>query len=168
MVRQTTKRGLWWVIATWFGVGYSPIISGTMGSLAALPFAYYIHLYLGAKALFIASIILFFVGTWASHEYVRRMGAEDPSEIVVDEVAGQWLVLVPLALNWHAYLVGFIAFRVFDILKPWPISWADQSVKGGLGVMLDDLMASLYVLLLGFVLYRVDSFGISNYVESLL
>jgi phosphatidylglycerophosphatase A len=168
MAKETRKRGIWWLIATWFGAGQSPIISGTIGSLAALPFAYFIQLHFGPKGLLAASIALFFIGTWASNEYLRHMGGEDPSEIVVDEVAAQWLVLVPLSLSWHSYLVGFIAFRLFDILKPWPVSWADRSVEGALGVMLDDIMASLYILLLGFVLYRVDQFGISDFIQSLL
>ncbi|MDE3059555.1 MAG: phosphatidylglycerophosphatase A [Pseudomonadota bacterium] len=136
-------------IATWFGSGLSPIVSGTAGSLAALPFAYAIEAYLGHAALLAASISIFLIGWWASNQYLKATGRDDdPSEIVVDEVAGQWLLLSFLPLTWQAYLVGFVLFRAFDIVKPWPVSLADQNIKGGLGIMLDDILAALYPLVI--------------------
>jgi len=142
---MTGKKGSWWYIATWFGCGLSPIMSGTVGSLGALPFAYLIQRYYGSAALFGASILIFFIGWWASNEYLKATGRDDdPREIVVDEVAGQWLVLCVLFPTWHSYLVGFLLFRVFDIVKPWPVSWADREINGGLGVMFDDMLAALY------------------------
>ena len=142
---MSAKRPIWWFIATWFGSGLSPIVSGTAGSLAALPFAYIIQSQLGNVTLGIASIIIFLIGWWASIEYLKvNTDKKDPREIVVDEVAGQWLLLSFLPFTWQAYLVGFILFRAFDIVKPWPVSHADQKMDGALGVMLDDMLAGIY------------------------
>ena len=80
------KKPVWWYIATWFGAGTSPIVSGTVGSLAALPFAYAIQITLGSWALLFAAIAIFIVGCWASEQFVKHSGKEDPGEIVVDEV----------------------------------------------------------------------------------
>ena len=124
-------------------------MSGTVGSLGALPVAFVIQYYLGNIALFIAAMLIFAVGTWASNQYLLHMESnEDPGEIVVDEVAGQWLTLCVMFPAWQCYLVGFVLFRVFDILKPWPVSWADKHIKGGFGVMFDDILAGLYAMLL--------------------
>jgi len=79
---------------------------------------------------------------------VRRSKAEDPQEIVVDEVAGQLLALAAAPVDWRWYLAGFILFRAFDILKPFPANWCDRSLPGGLGVMADDLIAGLYACIL--------------------
>lgn len=135
----------WWHIATWFGVG-TLSISGTMGSLAALPFAYIIHRCFGNFALFGAALAMFLIGWWASEKFLKRYPEKgsDPKEIVVDEVAAQWLVLSVLYPTWQSYLVGFLLFRLFDIVKPWPVSWADRELKGALGVMFDDFLAAMY------------------------
>jgi phosphatidylglycerophosphatase A len=147
------NRPLWWWIATWFGCGHSPIISGTAGSLGALPFAYLIQVYLGNYALFAASLLIFLIGWWASNQYLHHMkGKEDPREIVVDEVAGQWLLLSVLFPTWQSYLVAFLVFRIFDIIKPWPVCVADARIKGGFGVMFDDMLASLYPILVYLVI----------------
>lgn len=133
------------LLATWFGSGFSPKASGTAGSLAALPFAYGIHVTLGPMALFAAAFLVFAVGLWASREYMKLSGNnDDPGAIVIDEVAGQWLILVGLPPTLQAYALGFFVFRVFDVLKPWPICLADQKIPGALGVMLDDMLAGLY------------------------
>ena len=146
---QPTKHNLkltWWhLIATWFGCGLSPSVSGTVGSLGALPFAYFIQYYTGSAGLCAAAVFIFIVGCKASNLYLLHTGRDDdPSEIVVDEVAGQWLLLSFLPFTWHAYLAGFILFRAFDIVKPWPICVADRKIKGGFGVMFDDILAALY------------------------
>lgn len=150
----TTGRPLWWYIATWFGAGLSPVASGTAGSLAALPFAYVIQTTGGNQALFFAAIILFLIGWWAAEKFVRSNPdkGSDPKQVVVDEVAGQWLVLAVLYPTWQSYLVGFLLFRLFDVIKPWPVSWADRELKGGLGVMFDDFLAAMYPVLLYLVL----------------
>lgn len=144
-LKEGHRKGAWWWIATWFGCGLSPIVSGTAGSLGALPFAFAIHYYLGNNALFLASLGMFALGVWASNQYLAHMQCgEDPREIVVDEVAGQWLLLSVLMPSPASYLLGFVLFRAFDIVKPWPVSYADSNIKGGMGVMLDDMLAALY------------------------
>lgn len=130
--------------ATWFGCGLLPKAPGTWGSAAALPFAWALYRLGGSWALLAASGLCFLIGWWASAIYVRRTGAADPSEVVIDEVAGQWLVLAAAPADPLLYAVGFLLFRVLDIWKPWPASWADRHVKGGLGVMLDDMLAAAY------------------------
>ncbi len=139
------KKPVWWWLATWFGSGLSPVMSGTAGSLAALPFAYAIQIVFGNDTLFVAALVIFVMGCWASQQFVEQSGkGNDPGEIVVDEVAGMWLVLSMLPLTLQDYIIGFIAFRIFDIIKPWPVSWADRKVKGGVGVMFDDVLAAIY------------------------
>jgi len=130
--------------ATWFGSGLLPIAPGTWGSLAALPFAWALALFGGWPLLLAASLGCFLVGWWAAAVYVRRTGADDPSEVVIDEVAGQWLVLAAVPLDPVLYLAGFLLFRLLDITKPWPARWADRNIHGGLGVMLDDMLAAAY------------------------
>jgi phosphatidylglycerophosphatase A len=132
------------LIATWFGSGLMPFASGTWGSLAALPFAWAIQTYAGAPGLVVATIVAAIAGTWASNVLVARGGVSDPGFIVIDEVAAMFLTLVAAPQTWWAYLLGFLLFRAADIVKPWPASWCDREVHGGLGVMLDDLVAGLY------------------------
>ncbi len=140
-------RSLWepsTALATFFGVGLLPIAPGTWASATALPFAWAIQSIGGWPALLIGAIGIGFVGWWASARYVTQTKREDPSEIVIDEVAAQWLVLCVVPVSVVPYLAAFFVFRVFDTLKPWPASWADSEVEGGAGVMLDDIFAGGY------------------------
>jgi phosphatidylglycerophosphatase A len=131
-------------ITTWFGAGQFPIAPGTVGSIAALPFAWGLAWAFGPIGLAIASALAFLIGTLASSAHVRRSGESDPKRIVIDEVAGQWLTLVPAPLDPLAYLVGLACFRLCDITKPWPACLADRKVHGGVGIMLDDGIAAIY------------------------
>lgn len=126
---------------TWLGSGYLPRAPGTWGSLAALPPAAAIHWAGGPWALGLAGVAVAGLGIWACQRYLLGESA-DPPEVVIDEVAGQWLALVPLALDPLHYLAGFAAFRLFDTLKPWPIRRLER-LPGGWGVMLDDVAAGL-------------------------
>lgn len=133
-------------IASGFGSGLSPVAPGTTGSLAALlPWLALRELPLWAH---VAAIVLAFaLGVWASNIVIGRLRIEDPGVIVWDEFVGQWIALMPLlwiAHNWSWIVAGFALFRLFDVWKPWPVSWADRKVKGGFGVMLDDVLAGLY------------------------
>jgi phosphatidylglycerophosphatase A len=132
------------LLATWFGSGLLPKAPGTWGSLAALPFAFAIHTLAGQFALLLASIVVFAIGCWAAQAYTTETGTKDPGEVVIDEVAGQWLTLAFVPVSAWAYVAGFVLFRLADILKPWPVSWLDRKVAGGLGVMADDMAAGLY------------------------
>ena len=136
------------LLATWFGAGLLPRAPGTWGSLAALPFAWIIASLGGWPALLAASILVFLVGVWASNHAIEKTGLTDPGLVVIDEVAGQWLVLLLTPPNFLLYAIGFGLFRLLDITKPWPANWADRSVGGGLGVMLDDVLAAGYGLAL--------------------
>nr|WP_184431961.1 phosphatidylglycerophosphatase A [Roseospira goensis] len=128
-------------LATWFGSGLSPWAPGTMGSLAALPFAWGLVWLGGPWLLLGAALAVFALGVPVSAVYGRRVGRHDAPEIVIDEVAGQWLTLTVVPLDPVAYGLGFVAFRAADIVKPWPIGWIDRRVGGGFGVMADDMVA---------------------------
>jgi phosphatidylglycerophosphatase A len=130
-------------IATVFGVGLSPTAPGTAGSVVALPFAWLIAMWAGRFGLMLAAIVVLGVGAWACEIYARRKGEVDPKECVIDEVAGQWIVCAFAPLSLPAYALAFVLFRVFDILKPWPINWVERNTPGGLGIMLDDVAAGL-------------------------
>jgi phosphatidylglycerophosphatase A len=141
------------VIATWFGAGLARKAPGTWGSIAALPFAWAIQYWGGSAALVLAAALVFLIGWAASNRLVATSGIEDPQSIVVDEVVGQWLTLACGPLSIPAYLIGLLLFRAADITKPFPAGWADRRIGGGLGVMLDDVLAALYS---GFGLWLVD------------
>ncbi len=136
-------------IASGFGSGLSPVAPGTVGSLAAiLPWFALRELPWPLYALAIA--LAFAIGVWASDRVIARLRIQDPGVIVWDEFVGQWIALAPLlVLGGHAgwIVAGFALFRLFDVWKPWPVSWADRRVKGGVGVMLDDVVAGAYAAL---------------------
>jgi phosphatidylglycerophosphatase A len=131
------------LVATFGGAGLAPKAPGTAGSLAALPFAVVLAHAGGGLALLIAAAAVFAIGWWAAAVVVRRVGP-DPSIVVIDEVAGQFLTLAAAPLDWRYYAAGFVLFRFFDIVKPWPVGLADRRVGGGFGVMLDDILAAIY------------------------
>jgi phosphatidylglycerophosphatase A len=132
------------LVSTFFGVGLIPIASGTWGSLAALPFAWAIQTYYGPWTLLVAAAIVLVLGIISSEAFVRRSLDKDPGPVVIDEVAGQWLVLVIAPTEFWYYLAGFLLFRLFDIRKPWPAGWIDKNVRGGMGIMLDDIVAGIF------------------------
>ncbi len=134
-------------IVTFGGVGLLPFAPGTWGSAAALPFGWLIAMLGGWPALLAGAVIVAAIGWRASDRYVALTGREDPPEIVIDEVAAQWIALAVVPLTLTGFFAAFFVFRLFDTLKPWPASWADAEVEGGAGVMLDDLFAGLYSVL---------------------
>jgi phosphatidylglycerophosphatase A len=151
------------LLATWFGVGLIPIAPGTWGSLAALPFAWAIRSLWGATGLVIAIAIVFFAGWWAAATVSKAGAIKDPGAVVIDEVAGQWLVLLTAPRDPLVWVLAFLLFRIFDIWKPWPVRWADRDITGGLGVMLDDLLAAVYAALVLWVLLAIGGvFGVRS------
>lgn len=133
------------LIATGFGVGHIPIASGSWASLAALPVGWIIAEQFGSLWLAPAAAIALLAGLWASGVYCRASGEKDPSRVVIDEIAGQWLALVPIAApDPVSYAIAFFVFRFFDIVKPWPANWCDRSLAGAPGIMFDDIVAGLY------------------------
>ncbi len=132
------------LIATWGGSGLMPFAPGTWGSLAALPFGVLIVDQAGVAGLLGATLAVTLAGAWAAGEIVTRGRRRDPGLVVIDEVAGMWLALAFVPLTWWGVWTAFLLFRIADILKPFPARWIDERVHGGLGVMLDDLVAGLY------------------------
>ena len=136
------------LIATGFGIGLLPAAPGTWASLAALPCGWLIAAFGGAAGLPIAAAIIFLLGCWAAARVARASGIDDPGFVVIDEIAAQLLPLAIVPRDWRWYAAAFLLFRLFDIWKPWPVNWLDRTVKGGLGIMLDDAAAALYALIL--------------------
>jgi phosphatidylglycerophosphatase A len=132
------------LVATWFGSGLFPIAPGSFGALVALPAAALLAWLGGPPLVLAASLALFLIGIWAAEAYMAAVRIHDPSAIVVDEVVGQWLTLALVPLDPLVYALGFLLFRVFDVLKPWPANFVDRVVTGGIGVMLDDVVAAVY------------------------
>ena len=131
------------LIATAFGAGYSPIAPGTAGSAVTVLILWLIPFSRAGLVLFLVAVVV--VGTWAAHLAERRLGGKDPGAIVIDEVAGMTLSVVAFPLTPGVLLAGFVLFRVFDSVKP-PPARESQRFSGGLGVMIDDLIAGLYAL----------------------
>ena len=131
-------------IACGLGSGLVPRAQGTAGSLAAIvPWLWMRHLPWPHYALLTAAV--FALGVWACQSAGRRLGVDDHRALVIDEFVGQWIALVPaVAGPWWMAAAGFVLFRLFDVGKPWPIGWLDRRLKGGLGVMVDDVVAGLF------------------------
>ena len=132
---------LW--LAFGFGSGLSPKAPGTMGTLAAIP----LYLPLAKLPLMgyaLVVLVSFIIGCWLCGEAAKRLGVHDFGGIVWDEFVGYWITMFAAPAGWLWVAVGFVLFRVFDIWKPWPIRVADQQVHGGLGIMLDDVLAGIY------------------------
>lgn len=129
--------------ATWFYSGLAPKAPGTFGSLATLPFAYAAVYWGGTIALLGFAVMVFALGLLVAGTYARQLKRQDPGCIVIDEVCGQSLALIGAGTSPVLFLLGFFLFRLFDISKPWPVSWADSKLKGALGIMLDDVFAGL-------------------------
>ncbi|MGA0713973.1 MAG: phosphatidylglycerophosphatase A [Gemmobacter sp.] len=157
------------IIATFLYVGHLRPAPGTWGTLAALAPAYALMALGGPWALVAGTVAAVVVGLWATGAEVARTGVSDPPEIVIDEVAGMWLALWPVAFGarmagvepaalWPGWLAAFVLFRLFDILKPGPVGWADR-MGTPVGVMLDDLIAGGFAAL-GVVLLAALAHGV--------
>ncbi len=133
-------RNLRHCLAFGFGAGLAKKAPGTWGTLAAVPFCallMFLPVWLYALLLLAA----FALGVWLCETVAQDMRAHDHGGIVWDEMLGYWLTLFLAPINWVTILMAFVLFRLFDIWKPWPISWCDRHIHGGLGIMLDDVLA---------------------------
>ena len=130
------------LVALGFGSGLAPFMPGTFGSLAAIPLVYFVSL-LPLTLTIIIACIATAVGVWLCGKTAEDMGVHDHSGIVWDEIAGMLLTFIGVVISWQTAHAGFLLFRLFDILKPWPISYLDKNLEGGLGIMLDDIAAGL-------------------------
>ena len=125
-----------------------PAIPGTWASLAALPVGWLVRVEFGIAGLLVAAAIAFVLGWWAAARIAAASGIGDPGFVVIDEIAAQLLVLAAAPLDWRFYAAAFLLFRLFDIWKPFPVDWLDRTVKGGFGIMLDDVAAAIYALVI--------------------
>lgn len=135
------------LIATFFGAGLLKPASGTWGSLAALAPGLLIAERFGPSGLLISAAIAYGLGHWASTIWINGTADKDPSPIVIDEVAGLWLTFTLAPLTPLGIALAFGLFRFFDIVKPWPVRWADKNIGGATGIMLDDVLAGIWAAL---------------------
>lgn len=132
-------------LALGFGSGLAPKAPGTFGTLAAVP-CFLLLLALPSWAYIAIVILSLLVGIYFCQSAADDFGVHDHPAIVWDEFVGLWVTLLPvvfLGFEWHWLVLGFILFRFFDILKPWPIRWVDRHVHGGFGIMIDDILAGI-------------------------
>lgn len=134
-------------LAYGFGAGLSPKAPGTMGTVMAIPL-YVLLMYLGKDAYYAATLVGLGAGVFICGYTAARMGIDDPKGVVWDEIMGYLITMRGLPLNWIWVLGGFLLFRLFDIWKPWPIRWVDRHIKGGAGIMFDDLIAAIFACVL--------------------
>ena len=129
-----------------FGSGLAPYAPGTFGTLAAIPL-YLLIQPLPLVAYLIVTALSVLIGVYLCEKTANALGVHDHSGIVWDEIAGYLITMIAVPLDWVWILTGFVLFRFFDILKPWPIKWIDAKVSGGWGIMLDDVLAGVFSLI---------------------
>lgn len=144
------------LLAFGFGSGLSPKAPGTMGTLAAIPL-WWLLAQLPLTSYLIVVLIAAVVGITICGRAADQMGVHDHGGIVWDEFVGFWIAMAALPITWQSVILGFVLFRLFDILKPWPISWLDKKVSGGFGIMIDDVIAGLAA---AAVIYFLGYFGL--------
>jgi len=146
-----TPSGL---LAFGFGSGLSTFAPGTMGTLVAIPFAVAIKS-LGVTGFWVALLLMFLLGIEACTRVSRKLGVHDHGGIVWDEIVGYCLSVALVPLQWQWFLGAFVLFRFFDIYKPWPISQLDRNVSGGFGIMIDDVVAAIFTIIVLAVLQAI-------------
>jgi phosphatidylglycerophosphatase A len=149
MLNQETfvRKNLWknpiHLLAFGFGVGLSPKFPGTLGTLLAVPIYYFLLSPLPLRVYLLVLLFFILMGCWICRITTKALGIDDYPGIVLDEMLGYWVTMIALPATWYFMVLAFFWFRVFDIWKPWPISWVEEKVKGGVGVVLDDLLAGI-------------------------
>ena len=129
-----------------FGSGLSPFAPGTFGTLAAVPL-YLLIQPLSLPIYIVITVLALVLGFYLCGETAKALGVHDHGGIVWDEIVGFFITMIAVPLDWKWVLAGFILFRFFDIVKPWPIKWIDAKVSGGVGIMLDDVLAGIFALI---------------------
>jgi phosphatidylglycerophosphatase A len=130
-------------LSVWFGAGFFPGAPGTFGSFAALPLVILLNTWGNPFAGFFL-LVFIPLAIWSSHTSARLLGEDDPQVIVIDEAAGLLLAVYLFPTSWTVVILGFLLFRIFDIVKPFPIRRIEKKFPGGWGIVLDDLMAGIY------------------------
>ena len=136
------------LIALGFGTGLAPVAPGTFGTLLAFPIYMLLDRWLDPLALLVLIAAFFAIGVWACARTGRDLGVADHGAMNWDEVVAMMLILLIIPARWEWWAFAFFAFRFFDVVKPPPIRHIDRTMKGGLGVMFDDIVAAFYTLLL--------------------
>jgi len=142
------------VLATGFGVGYSPIAPGTLGTLVAIPIYYFLS-EIPSPLFEITLVGFFFLSVWISENAERFFGKKDDQRIVIDEIVGFLVTMLWVPKTILFIIIGFLLFRFFDILKPFPIRHLEKKLKGGYGIVLDDVLAGIYANIVLHVLYKI-------------
>lgn len=143
--KPVTGGFLYW-LAVGFGSGLASKAPGTAGTLVAVPM--YIGLsYFALWQYLVVVVALFIIGVWICDVVAKQMGVHDAPSIVWDEIVGYLITMIASPPGWFWIIAGFVLFRLFDILKPWPIRVIDKQVKGGMGIMLDDVLAAIFALI---------------------
>jgi phosphatidylglycerophosphatase A len=145
-VSQIVLRNPIHIFSFGFGSGLSPVAPGTMGTLVAIPIFFILATFSPIIYLLFVTV-LFLVGCWTAEQTARALNVHDHPGIVIDEIVGYLITMILVPITWYWVFLGFLLFRLFDIWKPWPISIADRQLKGGFGIMFDDVLAALYSLL---------------------
>ena len=140
-------------LALGFGAGLAPKAPGTFGTLVAIP-VFLLAQFLSWPLYLILLVVGFIVGVYLCDVTAKNLGVDDHPGIVWDEIIGFLVCMFGLPVTWQWLLAGFVAFRFFDILKPWPISYLDRNFSGGFGIMIDDLLAGIFAAVLLQVFYR--------------
>lgn len=134
-------------LALGFGSGLAPKAPGTFGTLAAIPL--FLLLSMLTPVFYLTAVIIVCItGIYICGKAADDVGVHDHPAIVWDEFAGYFITMIMVPVSWQSVIVGFILFRLFDILKPWPISFIDKKMSGGLGIMLDDVLAGVFSLVI--------------------
>ena len=134
------------LLAFGFGAGLSPKAPGTFGTLVAVPIVL-ATMWVGPLTHLLFACVASIVGVYICGESARRLGVHDHPGIVWDEISGFAVTMLAAPAHWYWVLCGFVLFRFFDIVKPWPIREVDHSLGGGLGIMLDDIIAGVFAAL---------------------
>lgn len=134
------------LVAFGFGSGAAPVAPGTFGTLVGV-LLYLLLQHLHWSSYLLIVVVAFFVGIQICGRTAKDIGVHDHPGIVWDEIAGYWVAMLAAPKGWLWVIAGFLLFRLFDIVKPWPISWADKRLDGGFGIMFDDLLAGIYACL---------------------
>ena len=135
------------LLAFGFGSGLAKKMPGTLGTLAAIPL--YLLLMQTPVAVYgIFTLLSVVFGILVCEQASKKLDVHDFGGIVWDEIAGFLITMIGLPFSWHSLLAGFVLFRLFDIVKPWPIKWLDKHVEGGLGIMMDDVLAGVFAALI--------------------
>ena len=148
------------IFTTLFGIGYSPIAPGTIGSIFSIVFLYFLIKFVSYSFLVIIFLIILFTSLKLIEKYSNLLKSHDSSTIVIDEFLGIFLIILfydylKFANDFIMFLLILILFRFFDILKIFPINWVDKNIKNSFGVVLDDLLAGVYSII---VLYSINVF----------